>query len=1015
MFPIKRKREGADGNPLIQKKNVAQNPLQLEPTIEELQPVQSVLDQKLKEWVNVQYEQILQEPILPEQKIARLHALEFHAGMNKITEFMTNTKKQFVLDFIKWLQYKDPIDPLNEAFVRETERQLGELGATVRNGPLDVEGKEEWLCNFINKKVKYDRAILKLRLGPHSTHNWDLHDAWLYYKYILRGEKLPQNDFLSDFDEYFYHKMNPPTLPQQDIKLEPQEPEFVPGHHPPGKLPQDAKMEAVEHREQEEEKEEAQKQHPVGAPAVPQKPVPDVPTAQLNDTLNQILDAVREDRSRKKRTRPAEGKEEPNGEEESKRPKPAKEEPEEKQREMEAEDTGPPQVQPVPTPPLPPAQPAPRAESEQTEPPPENPKAEEDAAKKKELRRLWVLVRNAKDRARNRAGNDKDKRHADKEVLAAMKEMGDYAADNFLMSYKDAKDFLNVRKNKPPKDKGVSTTTSTTAIRPPQTEKEKNKLTTLKSKAQDKLGKIAKSRPDAQNEIAAAREQVASATTDVDVLKFTDTIPLLEQKLENKDTLIKALDAKDISSELKDQAVAEFSAVPPPEATIDMANQIVNTLLQQKNEKRMEVDKPEESDSVKDNEGKMEEIERPNLSNMSNIFAAQKNKLKAASTSLRPKPKDSVINILGSAMDRRRKAFVMDERDDREKDNADWEDDWEDDQPFDASKIINTTTDKEGKKNKDKKQDKKEKPVKEKAERKKREKEEKEAREKEEEERLATLKNEYAPLLNAAKDRKEFNSIMDEFNKKAKEQPGQESFKEVQKAKLKEFEDQEKAAEKKRLEDVEQQFRPLMENAKSEEEVNKIYAEYEKAKASKEETQQSIEDLRKAKLKEFEERKRQEKRAEKEKHEEEARIQAENQQKDIILGEFGERAATEFGTLGITPNDEYPKWYTEMYKVLMRGRSEDSVARFQQRAEDMKPKFFEKIEIEKQNQQAAREKQEEEARIAAEAQNKMDEDDAAEKARIQRANKRKEIEPLESARPDRIKPKKTSSTKKRKP
>jgi hypothetical protein len=910
MFPIKRKREGADGTPLIQKKNVAQNPLQLEPTIEELQPVQSVLDQKLKEWVNVQWTQIMDDDIPPEQKIARLHALEFHAGMNKITEFMTNTKKQFVLDFIKWLQYKDPTDPRNEAFVRETERQLGELGATVRNGPLDVEGKEEWLCNFIDKKVKYDRAILKLRLGPHSTHNWDLHDAWLYYKYILRGEKLPQNDFLSDFDEYFYHKMNPPTLP--DVKPEPREEEFVPGHHPPGKLPQDPAMGAEEHQQQEQAREEAQEENPVGAKAVSQEPVPDAGAAQINDTLNRLIDVVRENRPRK-RARPAEG------EDESKRQKP-----EVKQEPMEAEPTGPAEVQAAPQPPplperphppeaqSPPSLEQPASQSDSVPPPP--PSKPQRTAEEIEMRkRLNVAYTNYRKHKKDDQGE-------------ALKQEYYGLLREYEKGKKEGKELIKGPKREKPKDQKKGKQNEPPIIPPPETEKEKKELTKLKTNAQDRLSKIAKSRPDAQEEVKAVRQQIANASNNVEVLNTIDAIPLFEQKLENKDKLKKALDAVNIPPEVKDQAVAEFSAVPLPEATMDTANQIVNTLMEQKREKTMEVDKPEESDSAKDKEQKME-MDRLDLSNIGNLLAAQKNKLRAAPTSTdkKSKPKqNTLLNVLENAIDQRRIGSRMDERDNSEEENLIWEDD----QPFDANKIVGTDKDKD----KEKKKDKKEKPVKEKSERKKREKEEKEAREKEEEERLKTLEDKYAPLLKSAKNRQEYDKIIDEFNKqKVNEQPGQESFKEVQKAKLKEFEEAErgqkakeklekKAAQEKKFKELEDRYKPKIQSAATIEEYDKIVDEYEnekKALNKKAEKDLSLEELRKVKLQEFEEQRKQQKIAERENQEQEAQLERNKEVNQSELGKFGKIAENRLATEGYK---EYPMWYTVNYGALMQNR-----------------------------------------------------------------------------------------------
>ena len=218
MFPIIGKKRTPAEHPLLNKFSAdGDNPIQAEQKNRLLEPQQLVLDKKLEEWVNKQWALLQADASLsPEQRVARLHALEFHNSINKQTEFMTNEKKEFVLDFIDWLQYKDPENEADPKHVRNIERQLGKLGATVRNGPLDVAGKDEWLSEFIDKKQKYSRDILKLRMGPHNAKMWTLHDAWLYYKFILRGQKIPDESFLDDFDDYYYNKFktNPgPRLP----------------------------------------------------------------------------------------------------------------------------------------------------------------------------------------------------------------------------------------------------------------------------------------------------------------------------------------------------------------------------------------------------------------------------------------------------------------------------------------------------------------------------------------------------------------------------------------------------------------------------------------------------------------------------------------------------------------------------------------------------------------------------------------------------------------------------------
>lgn len=213
MFPAKKDK---NGNPLGQKwKYTNPNPVEAERLTKELSPLQLVLDKKLEEWTNRQWDLINRESGLSEeQKIARIHAVEFHNSINKQTEFMTNEKRQFVLDFIDWLQYRDPTDADDPRYVRDIEKNLKKLGATCRNGPLEVKGKEEWLTQYVDKKQAYSKEILKLRMGPHNAREWTLHDAWLYYKFILRGQKIPDEGFLDDFDDYFYNKFKTDPLPR---------------------------------------------------------------------------------------------------------------------------------------------------------------------------------------------------------------------------------------------------------------------------------------------------------------------------------------------------------------------------------------------------------------------------------------------------------------------------------------------------------------------------------------------------------------------------------------------------------------------------------------------------------------------------------------------------------------------------------------------------------------------------------------------------------------------------------
>lgn len=222
MFPLKRKNQLDHANPLLDKRQRGLNPIEAEKTIRELEPVQTVLDNKLKEWLELEYEALARSNLDPEQRQARIHAIEFHANVNKHTEFLTNQKRQFVMEFIDWLQYRDPTSgrgrngQANPAYVRDIETGLRRLGGIVRQGPLDVKGKDEWLANFIDKKQKYSKTLMKLRMGPHATHMWTLYDAWLYYKYILRGEKLPDESFMSDFDDYFYNKWSRGRPPRQN-------------------------------------------------------------------------------------------------------------------------------------------------------------------------------------------------------------------------------------------------------------------------------------------------------------------------------------------------------------------------------------------------------------------------------------------------------------------------------------------------------------------------------------------------------------------------------------------------------------------------------------------------------------------------------------------------------------------------------------------------------------------------------------------------------------------------------
>ncbi len=206
----KRKHGGEDANPLLDKQQRGLNFLEFEKYIEQLEPSKQYMKHRIEEWYSRQRSEIVNSDMTSEEKTAQLNALEFDRSKQMQGEFEEKAKEQFVLDFIDWMQYTDPDKPNNPdgtpnpAYVRHIEEELGKTdGASVRRAPLQLVGKIEWLSNFIKKRGKIQLELTKLRKGPHMLFQWNLFHAWLFYKYILRREEIPDKGYLDEFDNYF--------------------------------------------------------------------------------------------------------------------------------------------------------------------------------------------------------------------------------------------------------------------------------------------------------------------------------------------------------------------------------------------------------------------------------------------------------------------------------------------------------------------------------------------------------------------------------------------------------------------------------------------------------------------------------------------------------------------------------------------------------------------------------------------------------------------------------------------
>lgn len=108
--------------------------------------------------------------------------------------------EQFTLDFMNFLQGKDPESRRDPAYVKH---RLKELGQTTHTKPAMGKGIKEWLEGPIRKKAEILRKLTLLRLGPHKAFEWSLDTWWLYYKYILRDLPYPEDEVLHDFDKFW--------------------------------------------------------------------------------------------------------------------------------------------------------------------------------------------------------------------------------------------------------------------------------------------------------------------------------------------------------------------------------------------------------------------------------------------------------------------------------------------------------------------------------------------------------------------------------------------------------------------------------------------------------------------------------------------------------------------------------------------------------------------------------------------------------------------------------------------
>lgn len=155
------------------------DPLEHEATLDEMIPLESVSEEQWNQWY-LRYR----------DQNEFIQSIKAQKDSDNITKTINNT---FVLEFKKWLQGRSRWN-INM-------KPDGETPCTPW-GPQNLfflPGVVPYLRSFIDKKVAYQLKLVMLYLrGP-----TDLNEAFIYYKYLVRGDQIVmENGYLDDTLEY---------------------------------------------------------------------------------------------------------------------------------------------------------------------------------------------------------------------------------------------------------------------------------------------------------------------------------------------------------------------------------------------------------------------------------------------------------------------------------------------------------------------------------------------------------------------------------------------------------------------------------------------------------------------------------------------------------------------------------------------------------------------------------------------------------------------------------------------
>jgi hypothetical protein len=167
--------------------NPAPDPFEVDANEDRLKPTDEWIDRQIDKWFEEEEKKVKEEKIrlgkTNEEVFASLNALKM-LRLNRVFEKMGGRKeKQFVTDFQSWLIGAG----------REEDHKFTPWG---RN-PLKFPDVATYMKSFVDKRWDFQKKLAHLRLtGPTN-----LGDAWLYYKYLVRGQPVIENspDYLSEF------------------------------------------------------------------------------------------------------------------------------------------------------------------------------------------------------------------------------------------------------------------------------------------------------------------------------------------------------------------------------------------------------------------------------------------------------------------------------------------------------------------------------------------------------------------------------------------------------------------------------------------------------------------------------------------------------------------------------------------------------------------------------------------------------------------------------------------------